>query len=804
MKTKRMRGDFLPRATRIALGAMLCAFTPLFAQVSNTCSGTPEKLTGHVTDGQQAAITHAELIASCGTRTRTVQTDAEGSYRLELEPGTWSIQVKSPGFAAESYPLQVQAGMPEILPDVRLTVAEESQSVTVKADLGLVATSAESASKSDTPILQQPFAIQAITLQQLQQQNVQSLNQALKYTAGATPEMYGPDPRGDWFLIRGNSADVYLDGIRLPQAVNTPNSFAAVQVDFNDVSRVEILEGPSSTLYGQSNIGGIVDAVSKQPTVLTHRSVQLQGGNFDRVQGGGEFSGSLNRSASLLYSINGIARTSHTYVYGAKDDRFTLNPTLQWNITPKFSSTVFGKYFHGDVGTAAVFLPLVGTLKPNATYGYLPTWFNTGDPATDRYRKRQYMAGYGMEFRSNRLYVKHMTRYVHSNIVYQGVYSAGAFLDAAQTQLARVNFLSKPVINALQSDVHARTHVWTGKIRHTLIGGSDFQWQKYQNRQGGVVDLTQTLNLLRPVYGTKKTTPAITTATDAEQFQGGLYGQDEMMFGGWTIALGGRYDQTAQETVTLSTNTSAPQRPHAFTGHAGISYHTHGLAPYASYSTSFLPTIGQDWQGKQFVPTRGSSYEGGLKYQLPQHLGMVTFAAFSMTQDNRTTGDPLHPLFQQQTGQVRTIGEELQANLVVLRSLDVSFNYTHVNPVVTRSEGTTPGSVGADYHKMLSPLAKDSVGLWSHYTVRRTALTGLGFGGGYRYQGPKWGDAANTFQTPGYSLFDGTLDYTMERWRFAINSSNLLNKRYVAACSTTTNCYYGGTRSAIASVNFSF
>ncbi|WP_263410259.1 TonB-dependent siderophore receptor [Terriglobus tenax] len=794
------------RSMRFGAGGLLFTAASMLAQSAVDCSGPVQTVIGRVTDTQQAALPNAELVASCGTHTHTVQTDAEGAYRLQLEPGAWSVLVKSAGFTPATNTLHVQPGMREVA-DVQLAVAQENQNITVTAEVGLLATSAESASKSDTPILQQPFAIQTVTLQQLQQQNVQSLNQALKYTAGATPEMYGPDPRGDWFLIRGNPADVYLDGIRVPQAVNSPNSFAAVQVDFNDVSRVEILEGPSSTLYGQSNIGGIVDAVSKQPTTLPHRSVQIQGGNFDRLQGGGDFSGPLNRSASLLYSINGIARTSHTYVYGAKDDRFTLNPTLQWNITPKFSANVFGKYFHGDAGTAAVFLPRSGTLYANPSLGYLPTWFNTGDPATDRYRKRQYMTGYGLEYRSNKLYLKHTTRYVHGNILYQGVYSAAAFLDAAQTQLARVNFLSKPVLNALQSDVHARTHVQTGKIRHTLIGGSDFQWQKYLNRQGGVVDLTQTLNLRNPVYGTPKTTPTITTATNAEQFQGGLYGQDELILGGWTVALGGRYDQTAQETITFGTNgslTSVGQRPHAFTGHAGISYHMHGLAPYASYSTSFLPTVGQDWQGRPFVPTRGSSYEGGLKYQLPQHLGMVTFSAFSMTQDNRTTTDPDHPLFQRQTGQVRTIGEELQANFIVIRSLDVSFNYTHVNPVVTRSDGSTPGSTGVDYHKMLSPLAKDSLGLWTHYTVRRTLMTGFGFGGGYRYQGPKWGDQANTFQTPGYSLFDGTLDYTMERWRFAINSSNLLNKRYVAACSTTTNCYYGGTRSAIASVNFSF
>lgn len=796
----------LSRLHRLVFVLLLIAATAFAQDPTPPCTGAIQSVLGQVSDASKAAIPNAKIIATCGRRTETALTDSEGIFRLRLEPGPWQLSITSTGFNSQKQSLNVAAGQATTSPDIVLAIAQSKDEVTVTAQAGLVSTSAQSATKIDTPILEQPFAIQTVTATQLLQQNVQTLNQALKYTSGATPDLYGPDGRADWFTLRGNVADVYLDGMRLPQVVNTPNSFAAVQVDPNDLQQIEILEGPSSTLYGQSNLGGIVDAVSWQPTLLPHRSIQLQGGNFDRIQGGGNFSGPLNPGSSLLYSINGIARSSHTFVYGGKDDRFTLNPTLTWRPTTALSLNFFGKYFHTDAGTAFVFLPRVGTLVPNPDYGYLDTSFSTGDAVADRYRKRQYMVGYSLEYRGPELYLHHTTRYVHSNSVSSGLYSAGTFADTAQTQLYRVNYRALPVLNGLQTDTHARAHVVTGKFRHTLIGGVDFQWQKYLNRQGSVLDPKLALSLLHPVYGAPHSVPPITTANNSEQFQGGAYGQEQVQFGGWTAVAGGRYDATAQETVTFQTTatgtftgliTSVGQRPHAFTGHAGVSYQSGGLAPYVSYSTSFLPTIGTGYDGKPFVPTRGSSYEGGIKYQLPHHVGMVTFAAFSMTQNNRATTDQDHPLFQRQIGQTRTVGEEIQANGTVLRSLDLSFNYTHLNPVVTRSNGS-------DYHKLLQPIPKDALGLWAHYTVRRTIFAGLGFGGGSRYSGPKWGDAANTFQTPGYTLFDGTLDYTMERWRFGLNSSNLLNKRYVVSCSTTTNCYYGGTRSAIGSINFSF
>jgi iron complex outermembrane receptor protein len=787
----------------VFLGLLLLPATFSLAQATTpACSGPIQSVVGRITDTAKAGIPHAKVTVSCAGRTETVQTDEEGAYPLRLAPGSWQIAVDASGFEPLRQSLVIADAHATTIPDFVLAVAKSTSEVVVTAEVGLISTTATSASKSDTPLLEQPFAIQTITATQLQQQNVQTLNQALKYTAGASPEMYGPDPRGDWFLIRGNPADVYLDGLRLPQVANSPNSFAAVQVDPYDLQRFEVLEGPSSTLYGQSNIGGIVDAVSKQPTLIPHRAIQLQGGNFDRIQGGGDFSGPLNRSASWLYSINGIARSSHTFVYGAMDDRYTLNPTLTWRPTPALSLTMYGKFFHADTGTAANFLPRAGTLDANPSFGFLPTSFNTGDPVTDKYRKREYMGGYGLDYRGSSLYLHHAARFVHNNIDYSGLYSAGAFANAAKTLLYRVNFLSLPVLNGLQSDTHVRTHVRTGKLRHTLIAGTDFQWQRYLNRQGGAVDTTVTLNLLHPVYGVRHARPALSTMMNYQQFQGGLYGQEQVQFARWTLIAGGRYDATAQDTITLpltstATRTSVSQSPHAFTGHGGIAYHVAGLAPYASYSTSFLPTIGTDYAGKSFVPTRGSSYEAGVKYQIPGHTGMITFDAFSMTQDNRSTTDPEYPLYQKQIGQVRTVGEELQANGTLFHSLDLAFNYTHLNPVVTRSTST-------DYHKQLQPLSKDTLGLWAHYTLRQKKFSGLGFGGGSRYLGPKWGDAANTFQSPGYTLFDGTADYTLDHWRIAINSTNLFDKRYVAACSTNFNCYYGGTRSAIGTVNYTF
>jgi iron complex outermembrane receptor protein len=93
-----------------------------------------------------------------------------------------------------------------------------------------------------------------------------------------------------------------------------------------------------------------------------------------------------------------------------------------------------------------------------------------------------------------------------------------------------------------------------------------------------------------------------------------MYGQEQIDLSHFTVIIGGRADFTAQDTFNRLTNQPVnSQSPHAFSGRAGISYHINGFAPYFSYSTSFLPTLGADLHGQPYVPTTGSNVEGGVK-----------------------------------------------------------------------------------------------------------------------------------------------------------------------------------------------
>lgn len=785
---RRLTGVFLLAASIFSLqGARL------FAQ---ECTGPKYSIVGSVNDITGALVPFATIKASCGSFVQETKADEKGVYRLSLPAGPFTIEVHADGYAPRTEDLSVSKTTQQEAAPIVLSIASANSSVTVTADSGMTTSYATTSTKIDTPILEQPFSISTVTRDQLVQQNPQSIADSLSYTSGTQSlSVNGAAVMAvDTFNLRGAAADEYLDGMRIPQSFNTVQSGpASLQLDPNDLEQLDVLLGPNSTLYGQSNLGGIVDAISKQPTSVPYRSLQVQFGSYDRYQGGADFSGPLTRSGDLQYRINGIVRRADTFVYGMQDNRVTLNPTIAWHPTLNTTITAYAKFLRNTSDSITAYIPALGTVQP-ASYGYLPVSINLSDPTYDRYRKNQFFTGYSIEHRSaGRWQVRHQLRYVYTGADMRFLYLTG--LQADGITGTRTNYHYVPTLEGVQTDTHAQTSLRTGPLKHTLLGGLDFQWQRLDSKQG--FGTGSTIQVTNPLYGQGDTSPSITVDQRQSQFQGGLYGQEQADISHFTVIAGGRVDFTSQDTFdNLQQQSVASQNPHAFSGHAGVSYHIAGLAPYFSYSTSFLPTLGSDVNGKPYVPTTGSNLEGGLKYQFTKMPLMLRIAGFSLRQHNVLQPNPAAPTTSIQTGEVHTPGVEVQANGTALHSFDYIVAYTHINPrntVSTFYQGKQPTTV-----------SNNTASLWLHYTVHHGLPAGLGLGAGSRYIGSSWGTVTNDLHIPGFTLFDIAIDYTMEKWRFAVNTKNIGDRRYVNGCSNQFFCSYGAPRTIIGTATFSF
>lgn len=123
-----------------------------------------------------------------------------------------------------------------------------------------------------TTVQDMPQAVQVIPQEILQQQQVGSLEQALRNVPGITIAIgEGGTLAGDQFKIRGFDAkdDIYYDGLR---------DFGVYSRDsFND-EQVQVLKGPSGALFGRGTTGGAINVVSKTPYLEDRIAVQVAGG----------------------------------------------------------------------------------------------------------------------------------------------------------------------------------------------------------------------------------------------------------------------------------------------------------------------------------------------------------------------------------------------------------------------------------------------------------------------------------------------------------------------------------------------
>ena len=78
-----------------------------------------------------------------------------------------------------------------------------------------------------------------------------------------------------------------------------------------------------------------------------------------------------------------------------------------------------------------------------------------------------------------------------------------------------------------------------------------------------------------------------------------------------------------------------------FSGRAGLIYNfDNGLAPYASYSTSYNPIVGLNSAGGLLLPETGVQTEVGLKYQPLGLNARFGIALFDLKRQNALTADP--------------------------------------------------------------------------------------------------------------------------------------------------------------------
>ncbi len=711
----------------------------------------------------------------------------------------------------------LMAGMPNSVQGQEASSGTDAVSavlpqISVQGTGTAVVTEARTATGTETPIIETPQSITVIPRTQMDAQNVQSVNQALRYVAGVVAE---PRPgRYDTIVIRGfggygNEANYvsFLDGMRLQRGI----AYAIPTIDPWLLDRVEVLRGPSAVLFGQVNPGGVVNQISRWPVLNPTNEVFLEGGSYGRVQGGFDIGGRIDPAGEFTYRVTGIGRASGSQWDDVTEYSGSIAPSVAWRPTERTNLTLYASYMNQpDAGYYN------NTLSPELLTGAVRSTvgtadFNIGEPSFDRFTRTQTFAGWHFEHAFDDVWsVRQNFRYMRLNTDFLAVTrnpSAAAIALLNRTGImTRSATASRENVDGYNADASIVARFSTGPIRHVVLAGADYQGAD-SHAEIGFGGAAPPLNVFAPVYNQHVVRPAVTQNTDQIYNQFGIFLQDQISWEGLHLLLGIRQDWLDQDTTQNLTRTSSSISADNFSWRVGVVYETPwGIAPYASYSTSFEPvngTFAPQRGGAGFSPSEAAQYEVGARYQSPSRDMLVTLSGFQITQTNTLTADPVYTNYSVQQGEVESRGIELEGRFSPVPGLNLIASYTYLEAEITRSNSGLIGNRPAGTPNHLA-------NAWADYTFQEgDSLAGLTVGGGVRYIGPTYGDAANTLSVPGYALFDAMLRYDLGQistdlrgMQATLNVTNIADKEYVAGCSATTACYWGLRRTFLAGLRY--
>ena len=653
------------------------------------------------------------------------------------------------------------------------------------------------ATKTTAPLIETPQSLSVISRDQIDLLGFVDVQQAVRYTAGIVGENYGPDIRYDFLTQRGFIPAQYVDGLLAPVSASIVNN----GIDLYGFESVEVLKGPSSSLYGNTPPGGLYNLTSRMPDADFGGEFQAKYGTDDFKQVAGTVTGQLSDGVSAR--LTGLYRDRGSQTDHVTAERVYVAPAITWEITPDTDLTVLGHYQSDhNKGDTNGFLPSLGVLFPNPV-GLVSRGANLGEPDYNRYDREQWTLGYGFEHRfSDTLKLVQNLQYSDYNEDQLVIYGSGLLAD--NRTVTRSNFPYRDDVKQMAVDTRLEGVFQQRSIQHTVLAGLDYR--DYDEHSEFGFSGASNIDLFNPVYGAGGpiVTPTYFTFTDQELKQTGLYLQDQAKIGNVVVTASGRQDWVKQTNHAAG---DAVTKQDQFSWRLGGSYvFDNGFAPYVSYATSFTPMVGTDVSGAQFKPSESEQYEAGIKWDgrgLSDDISLfATAAVYKLTQTNVVTSTPATPVSSVQTGEAEVKGFELEGVARIRDQLSINASYTYADTEVTKSNGPDLGGrlTGQPRHKL---------SLFADYTIKSGALGGLGFGVGGRYLSDSPGGQLGAFApvvyySPATTLWDGIIHYDTPQWRLALNGSNVFDKTYAGRCSSQYSCFYGQGRQVFATVTRKF
>ncbi len=688
---------------------------------------------------------------------------------------------------------------------------------------GYGATDSMGGTRINLPINDVPITIAVINREFMDDIAAGDSLEALRWVAGLGPAAGitsgAYSLRGQ--LPRGNSTNV-IDG--LPGGGFLTHNFHESEF----IDRWEVIKGPAGTLYGDHDVGGLVNRVYKQPLRTRQTSIKSFVGSIGSTwQTALDHTGPIDKDGQLAYRLVGVIRDGETHT-GGGDEKTALYGTISYN--PKNSRSKFwARYQYQDIKvgheTASGFVDGAGrsSLDILGRIRTIPTINN--EEYTLRYSEFGASTGTSgllgdWDFRVVARFTDNSLHSKEPQVVptaYTFVRADGSILGAIGTAVnatqpkftdswadiklsnlvARISGPADTETRGIFLDLTGKFA--TGPLDHRMIvyaqstsekTRSDFLNMTLRPEFGGSsgsgnLNLANAYSVVRrqfqlPAGFGAFIVPAAGVSTSSsssgERFNAGL--QDNIYLWDKRLLLvgGARYDYIQNNGILnrITRVQSGRQTLSSVVTKAALvvkPFENRGVSIFANHSETFEPArTGETIVGSgiPFKNLEGTGKEVGLKIEL-MDARLIATAAYFKAEITNLIVFHLNPL----TG----LNEAVQDGVSPSKGwdLDLSWafdkNWTGLIGLADVDSKTNTGlrlrGVQNDFNYK---------GL-IRYTASPGIFKGLSGGLGVNYVAERSGDAPNTFVVPGFSTYDGFVTYARSNWRYQINVNNLTNSK---------------------------
>ena len=635
--------------------------------------------------------------------------------------------------------------------------------------------------KTPTPLVDVPQTITVLTREQLDDQGITQLGDALRYVPGVV--LGQGEGHRDQITLRGQNttADFYLDGLR-----DDTQYYRSLY----NIERVEVLKGANALLFGRGGGGGVINRVSKTPDLD-----RAKGQATANVDSFGAFALAADWNQPFTATVGGRLNATYEEFDNHRQEfegRFIgVNPTLAFE--PGDATRVELAYnYDDDRRTTDRGVP---SRSGRPLTGFDNTFFGRVDLNLATVKAHIVQARIDHDLAEN-LSFNVLGQYSNTDKLYGNVFASGP-VTAANT-VALSGYESGTLRDSWVGQANL---VWTGQtgsIGHTLLAGVEAADQDTQSTRRSTNSATAALaeRIVMPAF----TYGALTNNARTDVRTLSAYVQDQVELASFLqVVAGVRFDEFRISGRNAINGVAAGRTDKRWSPRFGVVIKPQpAMSVYGSFTRSFLPQSGDQFGALDptqatLAPEQFENLEAGVKWDINPNLAF-TAAAYRLERDNSRFNNPVTGL-PELSGKTRTKGVELQLAGRVMPDFQVSVGYTLQDGEVRSSTTAAPAG------RKLSQLPRHQFAAWTRYDL--TSQIGLGLG--VTHQSASFATISNSVTLPAFTRVDAAVFYDIsDRFSIQLNVENLTDTDYFPAAHTDNNISTGEPLNARISIKAKF